>query len=498
MDKYNKINPEAQNCERRFIEKSDRLAVSGDLPLFVDLDGTLLKTDTLLESALILIKKQPWRVFSFISWSLKGKANLKQQIAFQVNLNVELLPFNEEFLSFLKKRKKDGQKIILATAANEKFANLIADYLGIFSDVLASNKSTNLKAEKKLNLIIQKNGKKDFIYAGNAIEDLPIWSKATEVIVVNTRPGIIRKITNTGKVPIVFSDSKKIYKNFLRSIRIHQWAKNLLVFGPLITSHKFTDLNLITNSIVACLSFCFCASSVYLLNDILDLENDRCHPSKRFRPFAAGDLSLKAGIFWIPIILCISLLSAYLLNPNLFALLVFYFFLTLIYSFLLKKVPLIDVITLSFLYTLRIFYGGTAISVVISQWLLSFSIFLFISLAFMKRATELSHSIEREEDSKGRGYLPKDLELLNIFGIASGYLSVIVFALYVDSSNVKILYRNPQMLWIICVFLFYWLSRMWLKVYRGEMLDDPVLFAIKDKTSYILLFLIAASMIIST
>lgn len=482
---------------RELFEEDNNAVLSEDLPLCVDLDGTLLKTDTLIETAFILLKKNPLHIFSFIFWLMKGKANLKHQIASRVNLRVALLPLNVRLLSFLKKRYQMGQKIILATAANKKIANSIADYLGIFSEVLASDEKTNLRAGNKLDAIIQKTGNTGFIYAGNASEDLPIWRKATEIIAVNTRHSIIEKVEKYGKKKLVFSDSRENHIIFLKSIRIHQWAKNLLVFVPLITSHNFTDLNSLINSMVAFLSFCFCASSAYLLNDLIDLDDDRHHPNKKYRPLAAGELSLKTGMLAMPVLLCFSLLVSFLVNPILCVLLGFHFSLTFIYSFYLKKIPLVDVLTLALLYTLRIFFGAVAISVAVSQWLLSFSIFLFISLGFIKRTVELSQTIGDEIQAHSRGYLSSDLDLLNIFGIASGYISIIVFALYIDSDNVKILYRNPQMLWTICIFLFYWISRMWLKVKRGEMYDDPVFFAIKDKTSYIISILIIVAILFS-
>lgn len=498
MYKKNRIHRRSGDYAEKITEKTDSSVLSDKLPLCVDLDGTLLKTDTLIESALALIKKQPWRIFSVISWMIKGKANLKQQIAIRTNLRVELLPFHEEFLSFLKTRFQKRQKLILVTAANKRIAYSIADYLGIFSDVFASDERTNFNAEKKLNLLTNSYGNTGFIYAGNSPEDLLVWSKATEVIIVSNRHSLIRKAKKYGKKNLAFSsDPQNLYRTFSRSIRIHQWAKNLLVFVPLITSHNFLDFGSIKNSLVAFLSFCLCASSVYLLNDLLDLENDRCHHSKKFRPLAAGQLSLMTGIILIPVLLIVSFILAYLLNPILFILLLLYFLFTSVYSFFLKGIALIDVLTLALLYTLRIFYGAFAISVGVSQWLLSFSVFLFISLSFIKRSVELSQSPAVQLPSKARGYLQKDLGFLNIFGIASGYISIIIFALYIDSINVKNLYNNPHMLWIICIFLFYWISRIWLKVNRCEMNDDPVLFAIKDKTSYILFFLTLLTILLS-
>lgn len=467
------------------------------LPLAVDLDGTLVKTDTLIESVLILLKQQPLLFFSMFSWVIRGKAYFKHQVANRVTLSAEKLPYHSDFLAYLRQEFRKGRQIVLATGANEKIARAVAEHLGIFSEVLASDKEVNLSGKYKLAMLEEKFGKKGFVYAGNGKVDLPIWEGASSGVIVNASPSLIRSARGRGNITQVFTGEKGQIKSFFQAIRVHQWVKNLLIFVPLITSHSFINPQLALQAVWAFLAFSFCASSVYVINDLLDLEVDRRHVKKRNRPFAAGKLSLKLGLLAFPLMAIPGFLIALSLNTFFLATLITYYLITFVYSFLLKKLVLVDVFTLAFLFTLRIFSGAAAIDVIVSQWLFAFSIFIFVSLAFVKRYSELRSLPQDANKVGGRGYLAQDVFIVGNFGIASAYISVVVFALYIHSEQVELLYTYPQRLWVICVLLFFWVSRIWLLAFRGEINEDPILFAVKDRTSFVVGFLAAATIFLS-
>ena len=274
----------------------------------------------------------------------------------------------------------------------------------------------------------------------------------------------------------------------LKEMRIYQWVKNCLIFVPLLAAHQLTNLLGWAQALIAFLAFCFCASAVYLLNDLVDISNDRLHPRKRFRPFAAGHLSLLTGWMLWPGLLLLSFILAISFLPSAFTyVLSVYFLITLAYSFVLKRYAILDVLLLAGLYTIRILAGAVAVSVPVSFWLLTFSMFLFLSLAFVKRFSELRTAQEQGYAGKlaGRGYAPDDLEVVSMMGVAAGYLSILVLAFYIQDSYTAVLYRTPQIIWLACPLLLYWISRTWVITHRGNMTDDPIIFAIKDRTSWI-------------
>jgi 4-hydroxybenzoate polyprenyltransferase len=471
-------------------------------PLCVDLDGTLIKTDLLLESLFALIKRNPLYLVALPLWLARGKAYLKSAIARRSAVNVAALPYNLEFLQFLTAQYQAGRQLILATAADTALAERIAKHLGIFSGVLASDGRVNVSGTNKLAVIRDHLGSQAFDYAGNAQADFAVWQEARSAILVNTPRRLARRAGRQFDVQRVFVGESKTAaraRAFIKAIRVHQWIKNSLVLVPLLTSHKVGLAGLWLDAAYAFVAFSLCSSSVYLLNDLLDLEADRLHPKKRLRPFASGDLSLMAGIIAVPVFLIASSAIAVALLPPAFQLaLVTYFGLTLAYSFYLKQIVLLDVLVLAMLYTLRIIAGAAAIVVPLSQWLLAFSLFLFLSLALVKRFSEL-HLLRRTNNTaaKGRGYLAGDLEQLSSLGAASGYISVLVLALYINSREVSSLYSHPAFLWLICPFILYWVSRVWLLAHRGQMHHDPIVFALKDKSSYLIGVIIGLVMLLA-
>jgi 4-hydroxybenzoate polyprenyltransferase len=459
--------------------------------LVIDLDGTLLRTDLLLESALALLARRPWLLFAFPAWLWRGRAHLKREIASRVELDVAALPWDERVLALA--RAAAGQReVVLCTASDEGLATEVAAELGVFDRVLASDGVHNLSGANKAEALVQRYGERGFDYIGNARVDLKVWSRARRAIVVNAPASLARAAARACEVEAVLPTTDRRPLTWLKALRLHQWLKNLLVFVPMLASHRFPDPQVLLQCGLGFLAFCLCASSVYLLNDLLDLASDRHHPRKRNRPLAAGTLPLVHAMVASPLLSLAAFALALSLSPLFAGLLGVYFLLTLAYSFRLKQRPMVDVVVLAALYTLRIIGGSILLAAPPSFWLLAFSMFLFLSLAMLKRYTELhrlaSHGLQR---SKGRGYEVEDVHLVQSLGAASGYQAVLVLALYINSSASEALYRHPELLWLWCPLLLYWISRVWMIAHRGQMRDDPVIFAATDRTSQLVVLLCA-------
>lgn len=461
------------------------------LPLYVDLDGTLIKSDLLIETAFALIKKEPMSIFRLPIWALQGKAKLKTKIAERVGINPGALPYQNELVSYLQEQVTQGRSVYLASASEGSLVRSIASHFGFFSGVLATDASANLKGAKKAAAIVTHSEGTPFVYAGNEKVDVAVWTKAAEGIVVNGGPAIekaARKVTSVSKV---FDDRNHSLLPYLKAIRLHQWLKNVLLFVPFIALHQFDWQSLVAVGI-AFLAFGLCASSTYILNDLLDLEADRQHPSKRLRPLASGQVSLIVGLVSMVVLMIGGLLVAAMLSWAFLLSLLSYIFLTLLYSLYIKRRVLADVLVLAALYTLRIIAGAVAINVAPSAWLLAFSTFLFFSLALVKRCCELGRMADLDRSTtSGRDYRVSDLPVLSAMGIASGYLSVLVLALYIDSPTATELYRRPMLLWLLCPLALYWVSRLWIKTARKEMHDDPLVYSARDCASWIVFFVAA-------
>lgn len=456
-------------------------------PLVVDLDGTLLKSDMLLETGLAFLRKRPARFYLPLLWLLHGgKARLKANLAEEVYVDVANLPFNEAVLEWLREEKSQGRSLVLATATHRIYAEKIGKHLGLFDRVLATEHATNLSASRKRDALIDVYGKEGFDYAGNSHDDVKVWEAANAAIVVDPDRGVARRAEAVANNVKVMNTRSGIAKAWMKQLRLHQWLKNLLIFVPLVAAHKTGSLPLLTNALLAFFFFSLCASSVYLLNDLLDLNEDRNHPRKKFRPFAAGTLSIKSGIIVFPLLLLAAFAGSFVFLPPMFtAGLALYYIVTLAYSLLLKRLVIIDVVTLAVLYTIRIIAGSLATGLELTFWLLAFSMFMFLSLAIVKRYAELRMVKNNGVDEKvsGRGYYPADLEMLSSLGAASGYLSVMVLALYIQEASTAHLYSHPKYIWLACPLLLFWVSRTWMLTHRGHMHDDPVVFAVKDRVS---------------
>ncbi|HEU5339747.1 UbiA family prenyltransferase [Edaphobacter sp.] len=475
--------------------------------LCVDLDGTLVKSDTLIDSILTLVRHHPAALVRLPGWLMEGKAPLKRHIANIVQLDAAHLPYNRVLLQYLEQQQAAGRPLYLATAADSSTAHTVATHLCLFSGVFASDGDTNLSGNNKL-AAFQRQFGENFSYIGNARADLPILRVCREPMVANPTPGLSSALRGAGITPArVFTERTSALKSWPKAIRIHQWAKNLLIFLPLLLAHMRTP-GLVAAAVLAFFSFSLCASATYIANDLLDLNADRQHPRKRRRPFAAGDLSAFAGIATALVFLAVSAALALAIPQTIahfspgFALvrpyhflfwLVIYAITTLAYSLYLKRVVIVDVIVLSGLYTIRILAGAAATGVPVSTWLAGFAVFFFLSLAFVKRFAELEGLRERGGASaSGRGYHIADIEQLRTFGSASGYVSVAVLTLYISNLDAAALYTHAHRLWLLVPVLLLWISRLWLEASRGQLNEDPVVYAITDRRSLLLGIIVVA------
>ncbi len=454
-------------------------------PLVVDLDGTLIKTDLLIESFLVLLGAHPLKALGSLSALSRGKAALKARIADEVVIDLHTLPLNQPLLARLRAEKAAGRALYLASASDRRYVEPLAAHLGLFDGVFASDGHRNLAGPAKAQRLCEAFGEGGFDYVGDALVDMAVWDRAAGVLVVAPSPALRQTVCARFPHAEVIGEHIIQPKDWVKALRLHQWLKNLLIFVPLLAAHAINTGSLAT-SLVAFFSFGFCASSVYLLNDLLDLAHDRRHPSKCRRPFAAGLIPLKYGLALIPVLILVSMLLALDLPRLFLAVLALYYLLTLAYSLWLKRRMMVDVVLLACLYGIRVVAGGVAVAVPLSVWLVAFSLFLFFSLALVKRCAELiDHAGKGAGDPSGRGYRQEDLPILLPMATASGYLSVLVLALYINNPVVGRLYAAPELLWPICTILLYWISRVLVLTHRGDMHDDPVIFAVTDRVSLI-------------
>jgi 4-hydroxybenzoate polyprenyltransferase len=459
------------------------------------LDGTLIRSDLLLESSLILLRRNPLLIVMFPLWLIRGRAVLKREIAQRVRLNPAALPYREEFIEFLR-RESAGRRVFLSTGSDMLLAGPIARHLGIFEEVFASDGQTNLTGKRKLEILEKRFAATGFSYAGNDWVDLPIWRASESPIAIGASAPLVRHLTAQIPGARIFREPAAGWKDYVRLLRMHQWVKNLIVFVPLLTSHKIGNFHLVARSLWAFAAFCAAASLTYVLNDLWDLESDRLHPTKRRRPFASGALSIAMAAWLVPVLVATAVFCVIHAPGRLALVLATYIVVTTLYSASLKRHALLDVICLAGLYTLRILAGQEATGVAYSPWLMAFAMFLFFSLALVKRFSEL-HGLQSrtQNEAAGRGYFVGDLMPVAIFGIGSGMVAVLVLALYVNSTTVQGLYHRPFLLLLGCPLLLYWIGRIWLLAFRGQVHEDPIIFALRDSVSYVVgllsLFLLA-------
>ncbi len=523
--------------------------------LFVDLDGTLIRTDLLFESLLLLIKRNPLYLAALPIWLLRGRASLKRQIARRIPLDAATLPYNSELLEWLREQRRRGRKMTLISASDQHYTGAVAEQVGLFDGAIGSDGAINLKARAKLRRIRELARGQAFAYAGDSRADLPIWARARQCVLVNCSDRMAKRLAElranaspgdaagdpapqspaaehfagsgidssrmmpgrdgnddsvehradppvesahgggtaergrgsrdvNGSAEVLrFGAAPALFGPLLCAMRPHQWLKNALLFVPLILSHQATQPGLALAAAIGFVGFCLCASSVYLLNDLLDLANDRAHRSKRQRPFAAGDLPIAAGFAAAPVLLAGAFGIALLLPAQFRLLLLLYWLLTCLYSFALKRIFLLDVATLAILYALRVAAGAAAITVEATNFLIVFSLCFFFGLAIVKRVTELVNLPAAAQTVGGRAYRKSHEQLLSALGGAVSAMAVVIFALYINAPATTDLYSTPTMLWLVCPVLIILLARIWLFARAGRLHEDPVLFAVEDRLS---------------
>jgi 4-hydroxybenzoate polyprenyltransferase len=452
-----------------------------------DVDGTVLATDLLYESLLFALKRSPLLIFCIPFWFMRGRAYLKARLAEVASaIDVGVMPVNEDVVAYLRGEVAKGRRVVLASASHGSLVAKVAARLGFVSSIVASDASTNCKGERKAQAIAEHLGDTPWEYVGDSPSDYKVWNHALGVVCVTASDSFAVAVqTRFANVQIVRKGRWSL-STITRALRVHQWMKNVLCFVPVLLAHRWFDSIAVAGAAGAAVAFSLCASGVYLINDLLDLEADRKHPRKRKRPCASGELPIVLALGMALILFLAAFAVAGSVSVQFAAILGIYFSLTTAYSLRLKALALVDIILLAVLYTIRIVGGGVAAGVDVSQWLLGLSMFLFLSLACVKRFSELLVLQQRNENRTwGRGYSVGDIEQVASFGAASGYISVLVLALYVSSHEVVQLYRNPAAIWLACPLLLYWISRIWLLARRGLVHDDPLVFALRDKVTYV-------------
>jgi 4-hydroxybenzoate polyprenyltransferase/phosphoserine phosphatase len=453
-----------------------------DGPICVDLDGTLVRTDTLIEGILALGFNR--RLVKALLLLFGPRAAFKEFVAREATINPALLPYNEQLLSWLHDQKARGRCLILATGADIRVARAIADHLGIFDDVIASDGVKNNKGPVKAKVLSRRYGAGNFTYVGNGRADLSVWRAAGTGVTVNAQPAVVAAAARVAGLMLKIDDRPSVARGIWRAMRPYQWVKNLLVFVPIITAHALTDLNAWTAGALMFAAFCAAASGIYLINDISDLSSDRLHFRKRHRPFASGALTIPMGVALIPVLLGLGLALGAAVGAV--WVMVAYVALSLSYSFKLKEKPLVDVFILAALYTVRLVAGGEATGYVLSLWLLAFSSFIFLSLALIKRVEELRalNELSLNSSTPRRGYKTGDLGILQLFGCCASFSSSIVLALYVQD-QVTVQHTASILLWGIVPLMLFWQCRLWLTTVRGKMQHDPIIYAAHDRISWL-------------
>lgn len=471
------------------IEEQDGAVVpaSPDAALVVDLDGTLTLTDTLHEGLVNLLKAHPLDALRLPAWLGAGKARFKREVAARAALDVSLLPYNEVVLECVREARAGGRRTVLATASDAAVAHAVAEHLGLFDEVVASEDDINLSGANKRDALVTRFGPRGFDYMANSPVDRPVWSAARTAILVNAPPALAAELRNEHDRVEILSQTAGFFGSLIEAARLYQWVKNVLVFVPILAAQQLGGGSLLQAGL-AFLLFGLASSSVYMLNDLIDLEADRRHPRKKLRPFASGRLALLPGLLTAAVLMAVSLIGAFIVAPLFGLVLVGYLIVTSGYSLWIKRYPLIDVIVLAALYTLRIIAGGAATDTPLSLWLLAFSMFLFASLAFAKRYAEVAEVFTRGESNvDGRGYRAGDQIVLMALGAAAGMASIVTLALFVNNPTDPGLYNVPELLWGVCPVLLYWIARLWLAAQRGVLTDDPIVFAFGDRASRVAL-----------
>lgn len=474
------------------------MALKDLVPLCVDCDGTITPSDLLHESVFAMLRSRPWQLFLIPLWLLRGRAFLKAKLAGSATLNWQFFPINHEVMAFVLGERAMGRSVILVTASDEKLVTSFAKHLDGFDQVLASDGKQNLAGRRKAASLVDRFGMRGFDYIGNSSTDLPVWANARKAVVVSRSRRLIERVRLVTDIEKIITPPKSTQAGYVRMLRVHQWLKNLLVFVPAAAAHRIGEPKILIASLLAFGSFSLCASSVYILNDLFDLESDRRHPRKKERPLAAARVPIVHGVILVPLLLALSITFSSLVSHLFMGVLMGYFALTLSYSMLLKRQVIVDVIMLAGLYTIRVIGGACATHIKPSFWLLAFSMFMFLSLALVKRYAELDLSLRHKTGIlSGRGYWVEDLPVLLSLGVASGFGAVLIVALYINNPDIVAVYPSHIWLWFVPGLMLYWVSRLWMKTHRREMHDDPVVFTARDWQSLAVVALCALCFVLA-
>jgi 4-hydroxybenzoate polyprenyltransferase/phosphoserine phosphatase len=455
--------------------------------LCVDLDDTLIRGNVLWECLLALLKTRPLLLVMLPFWVLSGRASCKRKLAARTQIDPAHLPYRQQVLDLIRRERACGRRVVLATAADREIAEAISCHLGLFDEVYGSDGALNLKGANKAAFLAQQFAQTGFDYVGDSTADIEVWRVARGAYVVGTEVRAEQAGAVTSIKGIVLEPRATLRTSFrvwFNALRGHHWAKNLLLFLPLVLSHNLA-VEPVLRTVIGFALYGLCASGLYILNDLLDLHSDREHPWKRERPFAAGEISIPGGLLAAVLLLSTAFGLGFVLAGSFGLALLGYATLTMLYSLYLKKIALLDVFVLSSFYSFRIVAGALISHTPLSQWFLTFSMFFFLSLAMAKRYSELLHAGDLvKAGNSGRGYHIGDRELLLSLGVGSSFSAVVIFSLYVHSQDVLLLYSSPELLFLLCPIVLYWLSRTWLQAHRGELKEDPVILAIRDPVSY--------------
>jgi 4-hydroxybenzoate polyprenyltransferase/phosphoserine phosphatase len=465
-------------------------------PLYVDLDGTLIATDSLQESLLQLARAEPLALLRLPLWLQRGKAAFKREVAQRITLDAETLPYRPEVLELVRRARAEGRRTVLATASDGRLARAVAAHLGLFDAVLASDGERNLRGEDKRAAIEADARGRAFSYAGNGPVDLAVWRGAQAAVVVSRSEALARRAADLTTVEARIVPPRPSLGRYLYGLRLHQWLKNVLIFLPLMpVLHELTQ-PILVDAVLAFIAFGLMASGIYVLNDLLDLQSDRRHPRKRLRPFASGEIRASTGVAMACLLFAASLGLASALLPSAFvSVLLFYMVLTTAYSLFLKRRAVVDVFTLAGLYTVRVAAGTAATGLPLSFWILSFSMFIFLSLALAKRYVELNGPVQEVRRMKrDRGYQPVDVPFVLCAGVAAGQMAALLLGLYLHDQEMLARYEEPEYLWVLIPVFLFWTMRIWLKAIRGALHDDPVVFAARDWVSRLALGIAAAAL----
>lgn len=469
-------------------------------PLVVELDGTLSKANSTAEAMVMALLRRPSDFFGILAAFAKGRRAVAEHLTRLGYVDAESLPLRRDFLDYLQRERANGRELHLAASAMQPVADAVAARLGIFGSARGSENGVELRGDAKLHHL-QQRFPDGFSYAGGGADDIPVWRGATSIVTVGASPATQRTAARLGPpIEREFPPARRSLRDWIRALRLHQWSKNLLLFVPLLLAHKYGDLAAFMQVAAAFVAFGCVASGTYLINDLSDLKADRAHPTKRFRLVARGDLGAMPALLLALVLIAGGLIGGAVLGLGFAGLLVLYVAMTLAYSLHLKTVPIFDAFLLGSLYTLRILMGSVVIHVTNSPWLLSFTMFSFFSLSLAKRHLEIARATEAGVTGKlpGRGYVASDAPLTLSFGVSASLCAILILFFYVTNDAYSTnLYAHPHWLWLIGVWVFLWFARIWLLTHRGELNDDPVLFAVRDPLSYVLGLLVAGTFVMA-